>query len=50
MIAMFYNDHAPHPVSSVSWLSGPQLHRSELLDNWSRARRMEPLTDIAPLE
>ncbi len=26
------------------------LHTSELLDNWGRARRGEPLASIAPLE
>jgi len=31
----------------VEWTT---LHRSELLDNWNRARRMDPLADIAPLE
>jgi hypothetical protein len=26
------------------------LHRSELFDDWERARQMEPLASIAPLE
>lgn len=26
------------------------LHRAELLENWSRARRQQPLEPIAPLE
>jgi hypothetical protein len=31
----------------VEWAT---LHRTELLDNWERARRMEPLANVAPLE
>ncbi len=30
----------------LEWLA---LHRSELTENWERARRGEPIQDIAPL-
>ncbi|MBI5303982.1 MAG: DUF4160 domain-containing protein [Chloroflexi bacterium] len=31
-------------------LAWAKIHRDELLNNWERARREEPLKDIAPLE
>ena len=31
-------------------LEWPQLHRAQLLENWDRARRHEPLESVAPLE
>jgi hypothetical protein len=31
----------------LEWLT---LHKAELLDNWQRARRHEPLLKVAPLE
>jgi hypothetical protein len=39
---------APRALRLV--LEWAALHRRELLENWERARQLQPLTRIAPLE
>ncbi|HTD44910.1 MAG TPA: DUF4160 domain-containing protein [Bryobacteraceae bacterium] len=65
VIAMFYNDHEP-PHFHVCYgerrvivaidtlvllgMEWAALHKTELTENWGRARRQVPLDAVAPLE
>jgi Domain of unknown function (DUF4160) len=65
VIAMFYNDHEPphfhvrygerRAIVAIDTLvlldmERAALHKTELTENWSRARRQVPLDAVAPLE
>jgi hypothetical protein len=60
VIGMFFNEHGlpqfhavygEHPPRALRLvLEWAELHKQELLEDWERARRRQPLERIAPLE